>query len=580
MRMSHGYRSTAHRLWESAPYWRGTVVAAIIFSVLALIRSTGEPSSKLPIPPPIPDTPHVPEPSPIDLPLDPISEGRLKEYESAYKEALKITQVGAQCEAIADAIKKLQPSDISSGRSVVLSSKERLAVLAAGETCRDDLKNSDQRFAALEHAVSSAETKQSEESLKSVANTVAALNDFDRTRGRFESESAFFEKGQWFSKKITESDVHISGLLKAVDDFNNDRSAALLLALVDVQKALTDFDRERLRNTHQNALDAADLALRSLSESRTRLAKLFPIVTAAEGGLNAPIGRQLVETTAAITVFDEQIATPEQKDALQKARVQVQPLAWSFLKQKLDALAKSETPETLQGVVTIHRLVKSLPNGTLSEEQQYLLAKASAADEVLSASSDRLAALVSAADAWKNPRAMSRDLLSSYQAITALDKARFQDVHRQAWETLAKAEAILCGPKCGLTVANKSSVPIYVFSSATAEYNDRVAATLGDELRKAGFQVVTDQRDAALVADVTILGTPEPQKDYSGPQVRNVATANLKLTMTWIADDSIFYSDQAQESASSEREDDLRTRALLTAINTLRQRFQYALGKR
>jgi hypothetical protein len=193
-------------------------------------------------------------------------------------------------------------------------------------------------------------------------------------------------------------------------------------------------------------------------------------------------------------------------------------------------------------------------------------------------SEDRLTALVNAANAWQQrPEAKAPDLLLAYHAITSLDKAHFQDLHSRAWETLSKAEVILCGSRCGLTSENKNSVPIFVFPSVEVRLNQNVADALSDEFRKGGFLVVTDRNAAAMLAEVSILGSPEPQADYSGQQVMMIATARLKLNMIWTADDSKFYSDQVQESKQGSQEDDLRNYALLSAITTLRQHLQSRL---
>jgi hypothetical protein len=196
-------------------------------------------------------------------------------------------------------------------------------------------------------------------------------------------------------------------------------------------------------------------------------------------------------------------------------------------------------------------------------------------------SEDRLTALVNAANAWQQrPEEKDPDLLLAYHAITPLDKAHFQDLHSRAWETLSKAEAILCGSKCGLTSKNKNSVPIFVFSSVEVKLNQDVADALSDEFRKGGFLVVTDRHAAAMLAEVSILGSPEPQAEYSGQQVMMIATARLELNMTWAADDSIFYFDQVQESKQGSQGDDLRNHALLSAITALRQHLQSKLEKK
>ncbi|MGZ8157642.1 MAG: hypothetical protein ACXWT1_03920 [Methylobacter sp.] len=500
--------------------------------------------------------------------------------ESFYRKAVaaekSVPEEGAFCEQLVlIRTKEVKPKDESS------ATMAQHDMLAKADACAIKLSASDRSFEQMLRLNEETDHGLNARALEDLSLLFSQMSNFDLSRSKARDFALIVDKAKKTKQDIADSDLRVNALLKAVNNFNNDQSAAMLLSLVDALKLLNDLDRERLKNSHQAALEVADQAFRSLSESRTRLAKLPQILnTVAAYGLNGQIGQQLIEATAAIIPLDELIAIPEQKDALQKARMQVQPLAWSFLKQRLDALAlKQDDPDALQAVVRTYQLVQVLPNGALSEDQQSLLTQASAAAGTLSASDERLAALARAADAWQqNPEAKNHDLLSAYHAITVLDKQRFKDVHIKAWDILLKAEAILCGPKCGLTTANKRNVPIYVFSSAMSDLNREVAETLRSELQGAGFQMVANQSDAALKGDVSILGSPEPKEDLSGPGKKMLATANLKLSMTWAADDSLFYTDQVQELASDGRGDvKLRNRALLAAINKLRQRFQQAV---
>src|ERR1019366_7678691 len=103
---------------------------------------------------------------------------------------------------------------------------------------------------------------------------------------------------------IAASDAHITALLQATEAFASDRSGAAYVRLPAAVRQLTDFDRGRLTPAQRASLDIGNQAAATLSESRGRLAKLFPLVTAIERGQTAEIIRQLVGATAAITPFD------------------------------------------------------------------------------------------------------------------------------------------------------------------------------------------------------------------------------------------------------------------------------------
>jgi hypothetical protein len=406
------------------------------------------------------------------------------------------------------------------------------------------------------------------------ADAVAALDDFDRSRARFASEAALLAQGQALAEKLATSDRHIRELLQATEVFTVDRSGAVYVRLSEALKQLTDFDRQRLSREHQAALDTAQQALATLSESRTRLAKLFPLLTALQNNQTGQIKQQLVEVTAAITPFDAQVATKDQQEALRQARAAVQPLAWGLLQERAQVLTHDGTPANVQSVVVLYTLLKDLPDSGLSEPQRALLGQGREAADMLSASDDRLNALVTAAG-WQQPNETPHPrMLPALHAITPFDRARFQKQHTLAWDTLARAEAVIRGPELGLTAENKGRVPLFVISSGPGDLNRKVATTLRDALRDAQFSIAANRHEAALVADVTLLDAGDPQVDYSGPIVAKVSTMRLKLTMVWVADDSVFWSDQVEGTARGSQEETLRNRALLNAITTLQSHLQ------
>ena len=137
-------------------------------------------------------------------------------------------------------------------------------------------------------------------------------------------------------------------------------------------KQLTDFDRGRLTPGQRASLDTANQALATLNESRTRLAKLAPLLATMQAGQTAEMAQRLVAATAAITPFDEAVATPEQKEALAKARPAVKTLAWSLMQERVNILAQGETPEAAEAVAGVYQLVKDTPAAELTAPQRAL----------------------------------------------------------------------------------------------------------------------------------------------------------------------------------------------------------------
>jgi hypothetical protein len=571
--MVHEYKRTIRRLWHSAPYWRYSVIAAGVFSLLALIQAGRESPSR-----PVPLRERFP--AGAALSSDPLSEARWTEYEKTHMAAMKVAPTGARCEALVGALGKLTTDDLSRGRSPVFTSKARMAALADGERCRDELVRSDSHFTALHQAITAAEARPEPDLMQATAEAVAALDDFDRSRARFASEAALLAKGQALAQQLAASDGRIRELLQATAVFSTDHSGAVYIRLSEALKPLTDFDRIRLTREHPVALESANQAMGTLSESRTRLAKLFPLLSALRTTQTNQLRQQLMEVTAAITPFDEQVATEDQKAALQQARTAVQPLAWTLLPARVQALAHDASPDNVQAVVALYTLLKDLPGDGLSEPQRALLGQGREAADLLAASDTRLKALVTAA-AGRQPNAPpNRRMLPALHAITPFDRARFQPPHTLAWENLSRAEAIIRGPEIGLTAENKGRVPIFVFSSGSDDLHRKVATTLQEALREARFAIAANRQEAALLADVTLLDAGDPQVDYSGPVVRRVSTPRLKLKMVWVADDSIFWSDQVEGTARGAQADTLRNLALLQAIDTLKNHLQRKIDAR
>jgi len=556
---------TAGRLWRDAPAWKGTVVAAGVFTILSVAYLLNEPSA------PAPGSSTATTP----LPSDPAGELRLADYEAAYDAAMKIAGLGERCEIMVAALGRLTDEDKARGRNVRASTKARIAALAAGERCRSDLVASDKHFAGFETAIAAAETSPSPATVKAAADATALLDGFDRSRSRYAGEAGLLVKGRKFADQVAASDGHIAGLVAVTEALANDQSAAVYLRLADVMKQLTDFDRGRLTAGQRASLDAASQALATLNESRTRLARLAPLLGAMQLGQTPEMAQRLVAATAAITPFDETVATAEQKEALAKARTAVKTLAWALMQDRVNVLAQGETPDAAEALGSVYQLVKDTPAAELSGSQCALLAKGAAAAAMVAASNDRLQDLTAAADKWRQRNGPAdRQALAARQAITPFDRRRFQDRHRAAWETLARAEAIIRGPELGLTAQTKGQVAIFVFSSRQGELDRAVADALRSSLRGAGFQIVTGRNDAALLTDVYVERVDDPVMDTSGVSLAWKVTAQVTINAVWSADDSSLLAEAVRQSVAAQDRDEAKLAALRASVSVIAKRFE------
>lgn len=569
--------ATAARLWRTVPAWKITVLAAGVCTVMAVLHalSGGGDTSSTGVSPSGPRT--TPTAS-APLPSDPASDLRLATYEAARDAAAKVTEPGQRCELVLAAYAKLTAEDRVRGRDVRASSKSRLAALGEAERCRVSIQTSDGHFDGFERAVAAAETSRTTDAMAAAAGAGAMLDEFDRSRARYAGEAALLVKVREFAAAMEASDAHIAALLQATATFAGDRSGAAYIRLADASKQLTEFDRNRLTPAQRESFGIANQAAVTLSEGRGRLAKLFPLVAA--GGQTAENARQLVAATAAITPFDEEIATPEQKDTLEKARALARPLALSLLRDRLTAMTQHESPETVQAAADIYRMVKDLPAAGLTDEQKDAIAEGRAAADAMAASDDRLRALLVAAEQWRQRNgAGDRGILTAMNAVTPFDQARFQDQHRAAWETGTRATAIILGPQRGLTAATKAHVPMFVFSSGQSGLDRDVANALRGSLRGRGFQMVNGRNDAALLVNVSIDSVDDPARDTSGDVLTWRTVAHLSLNAVWAVDDSALPIGPVQGAGQDRDRDEAKRAALRAAVAAVVRRFDQLAEK-
>ena len=545
--MEISLEDSARHLARHSPLWVASVVAASVFTVAWFAhlgyRELGNPES----------------------------DARWAAFVSADKRAKRLAAPGEQCEHIAQALAKLKPEDVERrGENGTWD-----ASLAGGERCRDELARSDTRFDALEQEVSDAANNPA--SVQPAAEALAALDAFDRSRKRFQDEAPVVAKADGYVTAVAASDQRLASLARQTAAFEGSSSPADALAVVDALNDLTALDRARSTGSRQQTLSAAEAAEQAVQSSRAKLSGLSEPVQAAENAPSPDSERDLVAAVAAVTPFDERVATAEQRQTLARARRAAVSVAWTMLREDVAALGEKAEPSDYEAVIVPYGFLKDTPRDSLSEGQRIVLSKAQAAAEAVAASDARLAALMKADTVWGQRGVAGRDaVLSALGATTQFDRSRFDDPHKQAWEALSLAAVILNGPKLGFTASTKDRMLIFVSPSDQSADTGEVAGALSDALKGAGFQIAPDQKDAALIAAVTVEGVDDPTTDLSGGFMEWVSTARIGVRAFWAVDEKVLFSDEVVETARTREKETVQAQALLAGVDAILDRFTKA----
>lgn len=263
------------------------------------------------------------------------------------------------------------------------------------------------------------------------------------------------------------------------------------------------------------------------------------------------------------------LATAEQRRSLAQARAAAATIAWSMLRRDVTAVGQSGAPSDYEAVLIPYGFVKDTPRGSLSQDQL--------AAEAVAASNARLAAVMKADTLWGQRGVAGGDMvLSALAATTPFDRSRFDDPHKQAWEALSLAKAILDGPKLGFTASTKDRLLIFVSASDASAQTGEVVDSLSRALGRAGFQVASDQKHAALIAAITVESVDGPTTDLSGGFMEWVSTARIGVRAFWAADEKVLFSDEVVETARTREKGTVQARALLAGVDAIADRFTKA----
>jgi len=548
--MAISLEDSAKHLWRDAPYWRVSVVAAAVFTV-AWFAHLGY------------------------LALgNPESDARFAAYVSADERAQRLAAPGETCEQIALALAKLTPAD--TWRS---GARQRwAAAVADGKSCSDKLAGSDSRFAALEQAVGAAGNNPA--SVQAAADAFASLDAFDRSRKRFRDEAPVVAKAEGYVTAVAASDQRLALLGQQTAAFERSRSPADALGVVNALNEIGDLDRARSSGSRQQALAFAETTEQAVLASRAKVSGLPDSVRAAENAQTPESERGLVAAVAAVTPFDEGVATADQRQALARARTAAAGVAWTMLRRDVAALGQRGAPSDYEAVIVPWGFLKDTPPGSLSGDQRDLLTRARTAADAVAASNARLAGLMKADTVWRQRGVAGGDVvLSALASITPFDRSRFDDPHKQAGEAMSRAEVILDGPKLGFTASTRDRILIFVSASDSSAHTGEVADALVSALRDAGFQVAPDKKDAALIAAITVESVDEPKADLSGAIMEWVSTARIAVRALWAVDDKELFSGEMVKTARTRDKGTVQAQALLAGVNAILERFTKAVQR-
>ncbi len=549
--METAYSEAARRLWQLSPWWRGSVIAAAVFTILFVVYVVAGPAGETPS---VRLWPSSRTPAPAPPKPDPAAEVRLAEYENAYRAATAEAKPGLRCEQIGSAFDRLDSSDVASGRSVLFSTTARLKSLSDGQYCHDSLISSDERFDALDRVIAQAGDDPAGTACNEVSSAFAHLSVFDRSRARFARESDSVSTAGTIAAKCQDSDRRLVGLTQAVARLKISHSAFSFTAAADSSHLLTDFDRGRATSQQKRLISEADQAGDTIADSHSRIAQLSGLVSAASGIADTQAAEALFRATSSISPFDEEAASPAENALISQARDRTATLAWASLRTRLSMLDRApERAASYPPVIEVYK-VAIHDRHPLTEEQKNLLARGAAAAEVIASSDSRLQRLMDAASAWRERGVASKALVTDARnAITAFDRDRFDDAHQVASGVLDQADAVIHGPALGLKNAGQGRTAIYVFASASDGWNVPVANALKHQLREERYAISETRDGAALLLRVEVESLSDPELVIDDTQMAHqVSAAEIRIVGRWTVDDSLLVDDSLKGSGEGQ----------------------------
>lgn len=129
------------------------------------------------------------------------------------------------------------------------------------------------------------------------------------------------------------------------------------------------------------------------------------------------------------------------------------------------------------------------------------------------------------------------------------------------------------GGRYELTRENKGTLPIFVYSAAEDDRNQRVAKTLKLALQDAGFATTDNKKTAALEIASTVLGVDAPTMDTSHTFVQWNSVARLDVKARWTGSGPVLLAEEIAESGGSKEREEAQINALRASISSAVKRL-------
>lgn len=558
---------TAAALWNKAPLWRGTVVAAgvctalVVFSMMNIGGSGGgSGSGVVPPPPPIPPIPPV-------IPPPPDTVARWTRFETEFAAAQKEPRQGVSCALMADALKILEPVDLG----FYSNDKTKQDKRVEAQACKNRVEQSDVRLKTLLAAYAAASRDDSAQTVARLSNAYIAIDTFDRSRTTSPEQKNALARGEQAEAEVKQSDARVKALESSAQAVQTDATATNLDGLAKAAKAVTGFDRARMSKLQLGMLERGQEAIDRVRESDARLSDLSTSLAMARSSTDVAIRQTLIDAVAALTEFDKERANPAQQAAIEEARGQAASYALDHLVRSAATFDPSssdpEPYERLKGLKILVTQYGDTLNAT--PEQTAALQQADVAIARLDESNRRLRALADAADAWnrKPGPAVAPTVLAAHEAITDLDQARMSPEQRDAYKTVTNATSII-------EDSGKPSEDVltYVTAKQDSEYKDVLVQSFRNELSAAGYALASAREEAALIVELDDTAV-ELSSVTIGTQTVDGATAALAMRATWAYDGSTFIRTSGRGRAANRSQDVAIEKAISQAAAALFKHF-------
>lgn len=579
--MSHGLKSTLSHLWRAAPLWRATVIGAAVLTLAALLNhggggggpASGSSGGAGSYQPPTAVAPPAMPPSgatvpPVDQAAFAASEQRWSRFVAEVQGSAKLAEA-PRCEAMLVALRDLTDFDQQTkGRH-----KDRAAAEQEAQRCRPLLAASDQRLERLVVGWRGWSADRSAPAAKRLAESAAALTDYDRQRALTEEQRESIEAGRTVAAALAESEQRIAAMQGAAAAYQPEAPitfAPLLAAVAAVNNA---FDQSRLTAAQRQAFADGSRLEAQFRASDGRVARLTDALAAVRVTEDTAAREGLVAAVGTLEPFDRQRADGAQRSLIEDAQARANGYALALL---VDAAAGFQSDRATAADYTrlagLRLGLPELDKTGLTPAQERAVAIGDSAVTALRASDRRIAEGARVLADWNaapNKQAVTQRVIDAYAAVTPLDRERLDHAQAETFARLESAWRIVTKKDGGAWAGARDQVPVFVEVSGSAA--DAAAQNFREQLRANGFRVAGSRDEAALLldlaGDLTHLGR--------APFGENLHSARVKLALNarWAYDGSSFTQARGDGNGVSSSEQNAQRDAFAKAAQVLFNRF-------